>query len=480
VEVDNGPNGQITDSATTTASTTNTTTNELPETLQIKNESIEALQEEINDLFATKSTLCDENEAMKIKMAELESQLLDLGDKHDILQSEKRRIEREAADTASKHDTERTAAADRIKKLEQKLEDSLRSREADKSEFGHLRASMEQDFKAELHDLRESKDAELSASRQKISDLHLQINELKTANNSLRSAVLENEMESERKCIAFEQKMRTECNETLSSKMTDLEKNIAAIKASRDELEVEMDSEKQKYAKLIEQEEAEKSQFQQWLKEEQIAKSQLETEKRSLSMNVQKYGHVITQKNQQIESLKIGLKETQKSIKSLENEQQTSMQRVLAQHNRQILTLEKSLRETEQRLTISEHRKRNLELRIVRIEDEEHRKSAAVHDAVKTLSNVFAINSSLLKSTCPQTPSFSECKDHNERLVKSSKSSKTNRKIKIEDDDGDEETIIEIIDDDEDEQDFMRDHNTFNLRKKKRHKKKSGKHSAKS
>jgi len=469
VEVDSGPSGQIVESLVTD----NRVSDEM---LQSQNDSIEALQSEINDLFVTKSALCDENEAIKIKMAELESQLLDLGDKHDILQSEKRRIEREAADSATTFDSERTAAADRSKNLEEKLEDSLRSREADKSEFDRLRAAMDHDFKMELLELRQSKDAELSASRQKISDLHLEINELKTANNSLRSAVLENEMESERKCIAFEQRLRTECNETLSAKMTDLERNIAAIKASRDELEAEMGSEKEKNSKIVEQVEAEKSQFQQWLKAEQVAKSQLETENRSISRNVQKYGNVITQKNQQIESLKIGLKETQKAIKSLENEHQTSMQRVLAQHNRQILTLEKSLRETEQRLTISEHRKRNLELRIVRIEDEEHRKSAAVHDAVKTLSNVFVINSSLLKSTRPQTPSFSEreCKDKERDRGGITKSSRS-QKIKIEDDDEDNETIIEIIDDDDEEEDFMRDHNTFNHRKKKRNKKKSAK-----
>merc|ERR1711997_1067739 len=106
---------------------------------------------------------------------------------------------------------------------------------------------------------------------------------------------------------------------------------------------------------------------------------------RTKSMDIQKYTNVITQKNQQIESLKIGLKETQKSIKTLENEHQVSMKRVLAQHNRQTLMLEKSLRESEQRLTISEHRKRNLELQMVKIEDEERRKIGAVSEAIKCL-----------------------------------------------------------------------------------------------
>merc|ERR1711892_1192095 len=152
------------------------------ETMQSKNESIEALQREINDLFECKSTLCAENEAIKIKMAELESQLLDIGDKHDILQSAKRDIERDAADSADQHTADSAKAVDRIKTLELKLEESLKCREGDKFEFDRLRETMEHDFKMELHELRESKDAELTASRQKVSDLHLEINGLKTTN----------------------------------------------------------------------------------------------------------------------------------------------------------------------------------------------------------------------------------------------------------------------------------------------------------
>merc|ERR1739845_80022 len=53
--------------------------------------------------------------------------------------------------------------------------------------------------------------------------------------------------------------------------------------------------------------------------------------------------------------------------------------------------LEKSLREREQRLTISEHRKRNLELQMVKIEDEERRKIGAVSEAIKCLTNSFGI-----------------------------------------------------------------------------------------
>merc|ERR1712154_610659 len=111
--------------------------------------------------------------------------------------------------------------------------------------------------------------------------------------------------------------------------------------------------------------------------------------KRALLMNIQKMGNVVTQKKQQMESLKIGLSETHKTIASLENEHQTSMKRVLAQHNRQTLLLEKARRDSEQRLTISEHRNRNLELRITKIEDEEQRKIAAVQDVVKVLTSSF-------------------------------------------------------------------------------------------
>merc|ERR1712154_241309 len=107
------------------------------------------------------------------------------------------------------------------------------------------------------------------------------------------------------------------------------------------------------------------------------------------SMEIQKYSNVITQKNQQIESLKIGLSETQKSIKRLENEHQISMKRVLSQHNRQTLMLEKSLRESEQRLTISEHRKKNIELQMIKIDEEERRKICAVNEAIKCLKNSF-------------------------------------------------------------------------------------------
>merc|ERR1711933_65711 len=132
------------------------------------------------------------------------------------------------------------------------------------------------------------------------------------------------------------------------------------------------------------------------------------------------------------------------------------MKRVLAQHNRQTLMLEKSLREREQRLTISEHRKRNLELQMVKIEDEERRKIGAVSEAIKCLTNSFGIlNMNVgVDEAYKHHDDVVEHKEEDtvDRVIKKKK--ETNVREKVVDD-----TIIEIMEDDEDEIDFMRDHN---------------------
>ena len=57
-----------------------------------------------------------------------------------------------------------------------------------------------------------------------------------------------------------------ECNKTLTEKICGLEHNLTEIKKSRDDVEYEMKSEKDKYHKLIEQIETEKKQYQNWLR----------------------------------------------------------------------------------------------------------------------------------------------------------------------------------------------------------------------
>jgi len=141
-------------------------------------------------------------------------------------------------------------------------------------------------------------------------------------------------------------------------------------------------------------------------------------------------------------------------------------------------------------LTISQHRKRNLELRIQKIEDEEQRKIAAVHDAIKCLTNSFSMQTLFQINHQNDDDFMTEKKENNEilneikitkkkkSLIKpaksksksKSKSVKKNKNKHIDKifDDDDDETIIEIIDDDfEEDTDYMIDHNTFNNRQKK-------------
>jgi len=429
-------------------------------------ETIEVLQEEINDLFVNNTSLKEENERMKIKIAELEALNLDLSDKYDIAQNDKIKTEKESESMDIKYNAEREELENKVKELQIKIDEMYKGRNSDKLEFDNIRESIENDNNIRMNKLRETKDSELNKLRQNVNELHIELNEVKTRNNTLRSEILENEILSEKKCIEFEKNLRNECNKTLSEKINGLEGNITSIKTSRNELEQEMNAEKQKYSELIEQLETEKNQYQKWLNDEQKNKAKLENEQRRKEMEIQKYSNIITQKNQQIESLKIGIKETQKSLKTLENEHNVSMKRVLAQHNRQILTLEKSLRESEQRLTISEHRKRNLELRIIKIEDEEQRKIAAVHDAVKCLTNSFIISTpyNYINDVAEHKENDHDHIDIKQKLKK-----------QVVDDEDDDETIIEIIDDDQDHEDYMRDHNTFNQRKKKKKKKKKSK-----
>jgi len=228
----------------------------------------------------------------------------------DIVQSAKVKLEKELAAQQSEYGDHETRLSNKIKSLEIGLDENVQSRHGDKREFDHIRESLENSHQIALAKLRELKDKELSTLRESVSALHLEVNELKTVNNTLRSTVLQNEIATERKCIEFEKNLRNECNATLSTKIDALEQNISAIKRSRDELEVEMSSEKEKYGKMLEQVEAEKAQFQEWLRDEQKAKATLEAEKRALLLNIQKYNNVITQKKQQIEALKIGLSET--------------------------------------------------------------------------------------------------------------------------------------------------------------------------
>ena len=433
-----------------------------------QNGTIETLQQEINELFGDNSKLKEENDEMKLKIAELESENLDFADTQAIAEIKANELEKTISSLTGKYDAERAEMQQKIKELEIKCDEMFKSRHTDKMEFDQIKCSIQNSNDIQINQLRELKDTELNKLRKDVSELHIELNELKSANNTLRSEILENEINSERKCIEFETNLRSECNKNLSDKISDLQENISSIKKSRDDLEFEMKQEKEKYVGLIEQIEADKKQYQQWLNDEQKNKTKLEAEIRTKSMEIQKYTNVITQKNQQIESLKIGLKETQKSIKTLENEHQISMKRVLAQHNRQTLMLEKSLRESEQRLTISEHRKRNMELRIIKIEEEERRKIAAVSEAIKCLTNSFCIST-------PYGSKYGGCVEdvveqkESEKVVKVSKKSKE----KVVD-----ETIIEIMDDDDDDEvDFMRDHDTFNHRKKKKNKKKSAKSS---
>jgi len=454
-----------------------------------KNETIESMQQEINELFATKTSLNEDNEMAKIKIAELETENADFKDSSKVLENEKKRLEDELAAMQKTYDTDTEQLKQKIHELQVGLDETCKSRQSDKCEFDSIRESIQNQHEIEVNKLRETKEFELNSLRKTMNELHIEINELKTSNNSLRSEILQNEIVSERKCIEFEKNLRQECNQTLSERILDLERNIEAIKQSRDALEVEMKSETQKYQHLVEKIEAEKQQYQEWLNEEQKRKSRLETEQRSLGMELQKSSNVITQKNQQIESLKIGLKETQKSIKSLEKEHTTSMKRVLSEHNRQVLALEKSLRECEQRLTITEHRKRNLELRVAKIEDEEQRKIAAVYDAIKCLRTSFELYQYPNKD---ENAEFKEQAEEEEVVVMKKGKKKKKEKEKEKDknkknnasttmsiqDGDDEETIIEIIDDDEDAmmaefEDFMRDHSAFNSHKKKKNKTKT-------
>merc|ERR1712228_1145829 len=105
----------------------------------------------------------------------------------------------------------------------------------------------------QINQLRECKDSELNKLRKSVNALHIEMNELKSTNNTLRSEILENEINAERKYIEFETNLRSECNKNLSDKIGDLQQNITSIKKPRDELEFEMKQEKEKYDGLIEQ-----------------------------------------------------------------------------------------------------------------------------------------------------------------------------------------------------------------------------------
>merc|ERR1712228_767581 len=81
---------------------------------------------------------------------------------------------------------------------------------------------------------------------------------------------------------------------------------------------------------------------------------------------------------------------------------------------------------------------------------------------IKCLTNSFCISTPYQTKYNGLVDAVEQKEKESEKVIKVTKSNKN----KVVD-----ETIIEIMDDDEDEVDFMRDHNTFNHRKKKKSKK---------
>ncbi len=67
---------------------------------------------------------------------------------------------------------------------------------------------MESDDKIQLEN---SHKIELNNLQKIINELNIEINELKTSNNKLKSEKLENEILMEKKCMEFEKNIRNEC-----------------------------------------------------------------------------------------------------------------------------------------------------------------------------------------------------------------------------------------------------------------------------
>merc|ERR1719410_2648745 len=111
----------------------------------------------------------------------------------------------------------------KIKELEMERNEMIKSRHSDKMEFDQIKCSIQNNNDIQTNQLREMKDSEIEKLIKNVNALHIELNELKSANNTLRSEILENEINSERKCIEFETNLRSECNKNLSDKINDLQ-----------------------------------------------------------------------------------------------------------------------------------------------------------------------------------------------------------------------------------------------------------------
>eukprot|EP01084_Bolivina_argentea_P258519 435859_1 len=171
---------------------------QINESLQQKNETIQILQEELNDLFGEKTCLKDQNEAIQIKYDDLECENLDLKDKYYILQNEKEILEKNITELDTKYDTNTQELQNKIHSLEVTVNELTESRQLDKSQYEDIKKLIENKYNIEINKLRETKDFELNNLRKTVNELHIEINELKTSNNTLRSEILENEILMER------------------------------------------------------------------------------------------------------------------------------------------------------------------------------------------------------------------------------------------------------------------------------------------
>merc|ERR1712228_994182 len=172
-----------------------------------------------NNQNDTIETLKEENDAMKLKIAELESQNLDFADTKSIVQNEKNELEKTINSLTSKYDADKTEMEQKIKELEIKRDEMFKSRHSDKMEFDQIKCSIQASNDIQINQLRECKDSELNKLRKSVNALHIEMNELKSTNNTLRSEILENEINAERKYIEFETNLRSECNKNLSDKI---------------------------------------------------------------------------------------------------------------------------------------------------------------------------------------------------------------------------------------------------------------------